>query len=113
MPKKRAKHQFRSLPCCKEESKKEKVNPIDSESIDAFIKGQRDDLAAQEKAEIEILARFLPKPLTEEEMTEKIKQVIQRLGNPKLGELMTVLNAELDVAIAPRKQLSDLAKKLV
>jgi len=49
------------------------------EAAGLFIKGSRKDLAEKEKAEIEFLSAYLPAPLTEEETTALIEEVIASL----------------------------------
>ncbi len=46
------------------------------ESIEAFEKGDRPDLASKEHAEIAILAEFLPQALTEGELAALVEQAI-------------------------------------
>jgi len=46
------------------------------ESIDAFRKGGREDLAVREEAEIGILQAFLPQPLTEAELRQLVDEAI-------------------------------------
>ncbi|HZM72820.1 MAG TPA: GatB/YqeY domain-containing protein [Candidatus Polarisedimenticolia bacterium] len=46
------------------------------ESIDAFEKGGRADLAAKEAAEIAILQGYLPEPLTEDEVDALVREAI-------------------------------------
>jgi len=61
------------------------------ESIDAFTKGGREDLAAKEAAEIAILAEFMPEPLSEEELRALIDEAVTTTGaaTPKdLGKVM-------------------------
>ena len=61
------------------------------ESIDAFEKGGRPDLAAREAAEIEILAGFLPQALTPAELDALVAQAIAETGaaSPRdLGKVM-------------------------
>lgn len=50
------------------------------ESIEAFKKGGRDDLADKEREELEIILKYLPKQLDEKELKEIIKRIIQPLG---------------------------------
>jgi hypothetical protein len=50
------------------------------ESIDAFEKGGRPDLAAREAAEIDILAEFLPQALTPTELDALVAQAIAETG---------------------------------
>lgn len=49
-------------------------------SIEEFKKGNRQDLVDQANAEIDILLEYLPKQLTEEELTEIVKDVLEK-GN--------------------------------
>jgi uncharacterized protein YqeY len=61
------------------------------ESIDAFTKGGREDLASKEAAEIAILAEFMPEPLSEEEVRALIDEAVASTGaaTPKdLGKVM-------------------------
>jgi uncharacterized protein YqeY len=50
------------------------------ESIEAFRKGGREDLAAKEASEIAILADFLPEQLSEGEVTALIAEAVAATG---------------------------------
>jgi hypothetical protein len=50
------------------------------ESIEAFEKGGRPELAAKEAAEIAILAEFLPRALTEAELAALVDEGIEATG---------------------------------
>jgi uncharacterized protein YqeY len=50
------------------------------ESIEAFRKGEREDLAAKEEAEIAILAAFLPQQLTDAEIEALVAQAVNATG---------------------------------
>lgn len=50
------------------------------ESVEAFERGGRPDLAAKETAEIAILAEFLPQPLTPAEIDELVRAAIAETG---------------------------------
>ena len=50
------------------------------ESIEAFQKGARPDLAAKEQAEIDILAEFMPQALTEDELKALVAEAIAETG---------------------------------
>ena len=67
------------------------------DSIEAFDKGGRKDLADKERAEIAILEEFLPKGLSEAETKEAIAGVIKAVGaaGPKdMGKVMGALKAQ-------------------
>src|SRR4029078_8073146 len=61
------------------------------ESVEAFRKGGREDLASKEEAEIGILAAFLPEQLSEAEITGLVDEAIAATGaaGPRdLGKVM-------------------------
>ena len=61
------------------------------ESVEAFRKGDREDLASKEEAEIEILAGFLPEQLSEAEITALVDEAIGATGasSPRdMGKVM-------------------------
>ena len=61
------------------------------ESVDAFEKGGRPDLAAKETAEIAILGEFLPRALTEEELAALVGEAIAETGAASPRELGRVM----------------------
>jgi uncharacterized protein YqeY len=61
------------------------------ESVDAFRKGGREDLAAKEEAEIAILAEFLPQPLSEAELQSLVSEAIQATGAQTARDLGKVM----------------------
>ena len=55
-------------------------------------KGQgREDLAEAELAQAEVLADFLPKALTEEEVREKVSEIINRVGASSMADMGKVM----------------------
>jgi uncharacterized protein YqeY len=73
------------------------------ESIEEFEKGGRDDLVAKEKAELEIVMRYLPGQLSGEEIETEVKKVVEELGaeGPKdigrvMGEMMKRFKGRVD-----------------
>jgi len=50
------------------------------ESVDAFRKGAREDLATKEEAEIAILQEYLPQALSEEELRSLVDEAIGATG---------------------------------
>ena len=61
------------------------------ESIDAFRKGGREDLATKEEAEIAILAEYLPQALTADELTALVEQAIAETGATNARDLGKVM----------------------
>ena len=66
------------------------------ESIELFEKGGRLELAERERAEIEIIQRFLPKQLAEEEIRTVVEQTIAEIGAASLKDLGRVMTALRD-----------------
>jgi len=68
------------------------------ESIEAFKQGDRQDLVAQEEAEMAILKEYLPRQLSREEVIVEARQVIEEVGaqGPRdKGKVMSRIMAQL------------------
>ena len=68
------------------------------ESIEAFRQGNRQDLVAQEEAELAILNEYLPRQMTREEIIVAARQVIEEVGAQgpgDKGKVMPQLIAQL------------------
>jgi uncharacterized protein YqeY len=61
------------------------------ESIEQFLKGDRQDLAEKERAEIELIERYMPKELGEEEVAATVRQTISEMGSPTMKDMGTVM----------------------
>lgn len=64
------------------------------EAIEAYKKGGREDLANEEQRELEIIKSYMPKQLSEEELKEIVKNVVEETGSSSikdLGRVMKVL----------------------
>jgi uncharacterized protein YqeY len=61
------------------------------DSIEGFEKGGRPELAAKEKAEAEILAAYLPKPLTPEEISTIVSDAIAEAGATSRAQMGAVM----------------------
>lgn len=85
------------------------------DSIEAFDKGGRPDLAAKEKAEAEILAAYLPQPLSPEEAESLVKAVITDLAATTKAQMGLVIKtaAERASGRADGKTLSAIAARLL
>jgi uncharacterized protein YqeY len=67
------------------------------DSIEGFEKGGRPELAAGEKAEIEVLSAYLPKGLSAEEITALVKEAIAEAGatsKQQMGAVMKIATAK-------------------
>jgi uncharacterized protein YqeY len=63
------------------------------ESLEQFQAGGRSDLVEKERAEIEVLKSFLPRPLSQEEMLKIIDETIQETQASSLKDLGKVMKA--------------------
>ncbi|HEX5015677.1 MAG TPA: GatB/YqeY domain-containing protein [Candidatus Limnocylindrales bacterium] len=61
------------------------------ESVEAFRKGGREDLATKEEAEIAILAEYLPQALTEQELKALVEEGIAATGASSARDLGKVM----------------------
>ena len=84
-------------------------------SIEEFKKGNRDDLVKQTNDEIEILLKYLPEQLSDEELKEIIKKVIDEneiTSMKDIGKLMKNV-MPLIKGKADGKQVNVIAKELL
>jgi uncharacterized protein YqeY len=68
------------------------------ESIEAFKQGDRQELVAQEEAELAVLTEYLPQQMTREEVTDAARKVIEEVGAQgpaDKGKVMPKLIAQL------------------
>jgi uncharacterized protein YqeY len=68
------------------------------DSVEAFEKGGRSDLADKEKAEAAILAGYLPQPLSAEEVEALVKNVIAEVGATSKAQMGAVMKAATERA---------------
>lgn len=61
------------------------------DSLDEFKEAEREDLASQLEEEIQILSKYMPKQLTEEEVTEIVKAAIEKVGATGKGDFGKVM----------------------
>ena len=69
-----------------------------NDSISQFKEGGREDLADKEQKEVEILSKYKPEQLSEEDITEKVKSAIEETGAESMqdiGKVMGVLKSAL------------------
>ena len=63
------------------------------DSIEQFQAGGRPELAAKEGVEISVLEKFLPQPLSADELEQMIRAVIQETGATSKKEMGAVIKA--------------------
>lgn len=82
-----------------------------ADSVELYLKGVREDLAKKEQSEIELIKAYLPAQLSDEELKEKIKSIIEKVGK-NLGAVMKMAKDEIG-ASAEAKRISMIAKELL
>ncbi|MBN7288482.1 MULTISPECIES: GatB/YqeY domain-containing protein [Campylobacter] len=97
------------LPLLQKEIKKRQ------DSVELYLKGGREDLANKERSEIDIIVKYLPKQLSDNELEEKIKQIIVSVGASSIKELGAVMKAAKEQigASADAKRISEVVKRLL
>ena len=93
------------LPLLQKEIKKR------ADSVELYLKGAREDLAKKEQSEIELIKVYLPAQLSDDELKEKIKSIIEKVGK-NLGAVMKMAKDEIG-ASAEAKRISVIAKELL
>jgi len=63
------------------------------ESLEQFEKAEREDLAAKERYELEVIQAYLPEPLSEDELSALITSTIKELGASSVRDMGPVMNA--------------------
>lgn len=61
------------------------------ESIEGYMKGQRQDLVDKEKAELDVLIKYMPKQMTEEEVRDEVRKAIEEAGANTIKEIGQVM----------------------
>lgn len=85
------------------------------DSVDQFEKNGREDLALTEKEELEVIERYLPKQMSPAELTEKVREIVARVGASSMkdmGKVMGIASQEL-AGKADGKAISSVVKQIL
>lgn len=86
-----------------------------NDSLADYEKSGREDLINQIKEEMAVLEEYLPKKLSEEELTEKVKEIISEVGATSMkdmGKIMKEAKERFGVT-ADGKMINEIVKKLL
>ena len=85
------------------------------DSLDIFQQQNRTDLAKKEQEEIEVIGKFLPKQLSDEELKAEISAIITELGASSPADMGKVMGASTKklAGKADGKTISALVKELL
>ncbi|KAG0033557.1 hypothetical protein BGZ81_008133 [Podila clonocystis] len=81
----------------------------------SFAGAGRQDMADQEHKEVEMLKVYLPQAMTSQEIEAEVRRVVKEQGATSakdMGKVMKELGS-LDPAKAPKKDVSDMVKKVL
>ena len=85
------------------------------ESLKDYEKANRDDIVSKIKKEIEILTKYLPEQLTENEIKELIEEAIKKTGattSRDMGKVMQEMRPQI-AGKADGKFVSDMVKQML
>ncbi len=85
------------------------------DSLDIYTEQGREDLASIEKEEIEILRKYLPSQLSDEDLSSAIQEIITQLGADSMrdmGKVMGMANGKL-AGKAEGKRIASVVKSLL
>ena len=85
------------------------------EAIEYFRKGQRTDLLEKEEADLEVLRRFLPQALSEEELRALIRSSIEEVGAKGVQDLGKVMKSIMPKVTGRTegKRVNELAREIL
>lgn len=85
------------------------------ESLDTFAAQGREDLANKEKEELEIIERYLPKPMSEDELRKALERIISEEGASGMQDMGKVMGRATNefAGRADGKQISQLVRQLL
>jgi uncharacterized protein YqeY len=79
------------------------------DSIEAYQKASRQDLIDQEQLEIEVLSKYMPEPLSEEEINQYIEEAIATTGASDMKDMGKVVGI-LKSKVAGRADMAEVSK---
>lgn len=85
------------------------------DSYDIYIQQGREDLAADEKLQIDVISVYLPAQMSDEELENELRTIISETGASSaadLGKVMGIASKKL-AGKAEGKRISDMVRKLL
>lgn len=88
---------------------------IRKDSLSEYEKADRQDLIEQVAEEIKALETYLPKQLSDEELTEEVKKIIAQVGATSMKDMGTVMKEAKKTigARADGKRINEVVKSLL
>ena len=85
------------------------------DSLEIFVKQNREDLAQKEREELAIIEKFLPAQMSQEELHNELKAIIEQVGAKSpadMGKVMGVASKQL-AGKTDGKAISEAVKQLL
>ena len=85
------------------------------DSLPDYEKSGREDLIAELKAEMDVLMEYLPKQLSREELTDILKEIIEKLGATSMKDMGKVMQEAKSQTVgkADGRMINEIAKNLL
>lgn len=85
------------------------------ESLEIYEQQNREDLASVEREEMEIIQRYLPKQLSDEELEQEVKAIIEETGATSMRDMSKIMPIAMErfAGSADGKAVSAMVKKLL
>ena len=86
-----------------------------NDSLADYEKSGREDLISQIKEEMAVLEGYLPKKLSEEEVAEKVKEIVAEVGATSMKDMGMVMKAAKEKlgVTADGKMINEAVKKIL
>ena len=93
----------------------QKLVKLRKDSLDVFVAQHREDLAQKERDELEVIEKFMPKQMDENELREALNGIIAALGAAGAGDMGKVMGAATKqlAGKADGKMISAMVKALL
>ncbi len=85
------------------------------DSIESYTKGGRDDLVESEKAELEIVQRYLPEPMGDDELKAIVAEAVAESGASSVRDMGAVMKLVMARAkgAADGKRINEMVRQLL
>ncbi len=85
------------------------------EAVIQYKDAKRDDLVQKEQEQIDVFKQYLPKQLSDEELENKLKELIKELGATSLKDMGKIMGqaSKRFAGVADGKRINEATKKLL
>lgn len=93
----------------------QKLSKQGKESAATYVQQNRQDLADYELSQVAVIDTYLPKPLTDEEIEEQVRQIVAQVGATsmkEMGKVMGVASKQM-AGKADGGKISQIVKKVL